>query len=522
MRHIAKASCVSAILLLMNLSFLPSQENKTEKPALSLRECIVQALANNLALSVEVFNPAMQEAAAAAAREQFLPQFGASYRKQNMTSLGVWGLQGTSYPYRFNDYAFTLTQKVVTGTTAVLDVGNSSSTTGQKYSVINPSYNGTIQLTITQPLLKGFGPKVNRATTYQAQRQMESATAALKARVLQTLYDTEQAYWNLYNDLENMKVQESSLEQSREVLKRAKEGERIGNQSAIDVLNAETAVAGWEDGLVSARLRADQSESSLRKILNLPPIAPDSTERLALSDKPAIEKIDITYEKALAAALVHRPEIIQAEKQIAINTSQVSFQTNQLLPQLDLTLNGWSQGQSGVKYIYENGDPINGSLIGTIVGSRWDSFKQALKGTYKSWSAYLSLTIPIADVFSRASLTQVKLQKEQSLADLESQKQTVSFDVAETLKQLRNAEMRMQSSAASRALQEKRLAAVIQRYQLGLIDSQWVFEYQRQLAAARTSEVQAVIDYRIAAARLERVMGTTLETKGLKFRDYEF
>jgi outer membrane protein TolC len=125
-------------------------------------------------------------------------------------------------------------------------------------------------------------------------------------------------------------------------------------------------------------------------------------------------------------------------------------------------------------------------------------------------------------VFSRASLTQVKLQKEQSLADLESQKQTVSFDVAETLKQLRNAEMRMQSSAASRALQEKRLAAVIQRYQLGLIDSQWVFEYQRQLAAARTSEVQAVIDYRIAAARLERVMGTTLETKGLKFRDYEF
>jgi outer membrane protein TolC len=319
-----------------------------------------------------------------------------------------------------------------------------------------------------------------------------------------------------------MKVQQSSLEQSREVLKRAKEGERIGNQSAIDVLNAETAAAGWEDALVSARLRADLSESILRKILNLPPIAPDSTERLALSEKPAVEKVEINYEQALAAALVHRPEIIQADKLVAINTSQVGYWTNQVLPQLDLSLNGWSQGQSGVKFIYENGDPINGRLIDTIVGSRWDAFRQALKGTYTSWSAQLNLIIPLADVFSRASLTQARIQKDQSQAALESQKQTVAFDVAETLKQLQNAELRIRSSAAARALQEKRLAAELQRYQLGLADSRWLFDYQRQLAAARTSEVQAVIDYRIAAARLERAMGTTLETKGLKFRDYQF
>jgi outer membrane protein len=145
-----------------------------------------------------------------------------------------------------------------------------------------------------------------------------------------------------------------------------------------------------------------------------------------------------------------------------------------------------------------------------------------LKGTYTSWSAQLNLTIPLADVFSRAGLTQARIQKDQSLAALESQKQTVAFDVAETLKQLRNAEQRIRSTSAARALQEKRLAAELQRYQLGLADSRWLFDYQRQLAAARTSEVQAVIDYRIAAARLELVMGTTLETMGLKFRDYRF
>jgi outer membrane protein TolC len=522
MKRIARASRLSVFLLLIVPSFLAPQDNKSGTPALSLRECLVQALANNLSLSVEAFNPGLQDAAAAAAREEFLPQLGASLFKQKSTSLGVWGLQGTSYPYTFNDYSFTLTQKVVTGTTAVVDVGNTSSTTGQKYSVINPSYYGLIQLTITQPFLKGFGPKVNRATVYQAERQKEIATAALKARVLETLYDTEQAYWNLYSALENLKVQESSLAQSREVLKRAKEGERIGNQSALDVLNAEASVAGWEDGLVSARLRVEQSESSLRQILNLPPAAPDATGRLVLSDTPSMEKISITYEEALAGALVHRPEIAQAVKQMAIYTSQAGYQANQLLPQLDLTLRGWSQGQSGIKYIYQDDNPLTGIIVDTIVGSRWDAFHQALKGAYKSWSASLTLTIPVADVFSRARLTQAKLQKEQGLADLESQKQAAAFEVAEALKQLHNAELRMQTSAANRALQEKRLAAVLQRYQLGLVDSQWLFEYQRQLASARTSEVQAVIDYRMAAALLGRAVGTTLEAKGLKFRDYAF
>lgn len=522
MRHFVKAVCVVSLLLLANLSFLPSQENTADKPALSLKECIVQALANNLSLSVEAFNPGIQDSAVSLTKEQFLPQLQAGYSRQSSTSLGVWGLQGTSFPYSQNQNTFTLSQKVVTGTTAFLNIYDYASTTGQKYVEINPQYYTYMQLSITQPLLKGFGPKINRAQTYQAERQKEIATATLKSRVLQTLYDTEQAYWNLYNDIENMKVQESSLAQSREVLKRAREGERIGNQSAIDVLNAETAVAGWEDGLVSARLQVDQSESILRKMMNLPPAELNSTERLGLADRPAVEKIEITYDQALTVALVHNPDIIQAEKQIAITTSQVGFLRNQVLPQLDLTLSGWSPGQSGVKFLYENDDPLTGNIIGKVVGSRWDAFKQALKLTYKSWFANLSLTIPMADIFSRASLTQAKMQQGQSLAALETQKQTVAFAVADALKQLHNAELRIQSSSANRVLQEKRLAAEIQRYQLGLVGPQWVFEYQRQLATARTNEVQAQAAYRIAAARLGQIMGTALETKGLKFRDFEF
>jgi len=522
MKHIARTLFLCALLFAAAASFLPSQQGLAEKRALSLRECLVQALANNLSLTVEAFNPAIEDAAAAEAREEFLPEFGASFIRQKYMSLGVWGLQGTSYPYRYSYYDFSLSQKIATGTTLALSVENFSSTTGQKYTIINPSYEGTLRMIVTQPLLKGFGPKANRAAAYQAERQKEIATAVLKAKALEVVYDAEQAYWNLYSALENLKVQESSLAQSREVLKRAREGERIGNQSALDVLTAETSAAGWEDGVVSSRLLVEKSESALRKILNLPPAAPDSVERPALSDAPSVEKIETNYDEALAAALVHRPEIVEAEKQISIAASRAGYAANQVLPQLDLKFSGWSQGQSGIKYLYENDDPINGAPLGQIVGSRWDAFKQALKGTYKSWYVALDLTVPLASIFSRAGLRQARLQQQQSLAALETEKQTAAFEVAGALKELRNAEIRIQSTTASRVLQEKHLAAQLQRYQLGLVDIQWLFEYQRQLASARESEIQAAINYRLAAARLEQATGTTLEKKGLTFRDYAF
>ncbi len=472
---------------------VPGQQETAGTSVLGLRECLVQALANNLSLTVEALNPDIQGAAVTAAREAFLPQFGASFSRQSMTSLGVWGVQGTSYPYRFADYGLSLSQKFVTGTMALLNVDNTSSTTGQKYTVINPAYYGNIQLTLAQPLLKGFGPKVNRAATVQAQRQWESATAALKGR------GPPGPLRHRTGLLES--VQRHGKPESPGILARAEPGSpqagqgRRADRESVGARRAECGDVGSRlGGRVGLREAAGGPRAnpcSGRSSIFRRSVRPRPRSR-SLSDKPSTEQVRIAYDEALAAALVNRPEIVQAEKQLAVYTSQAGYQANQVLPQLDLTVRGWSQGQSGVKYIYENGDPINGALLGTVIGRRWDAFKQALKGTYTSWSASVELTFPVANAFSHALLTQARLQAQQGLADLESQKQAAAFEIADAMKQLHGAESRMQSSAASRALQEKRLAAVIQRYQLGLVDSQWLFEYQRQLAAARTSEVQAV------------------------------
>ncbi len=52
--------------------------------------------------------------------------------------------------------------------------------------------------------------------------------------------------------------------------------------------------------------------------------------------------------------------------------------------------------------------------------------------------------------------------------------------------------------------------------------SEWLLSYQRQLTNARTSEISALVQYKIAVAKLEKAMGTTIKTMDLKFRDYVF
>ena len=208
------AILVGAVLL---APFGITQQADLSKP-LTLAACLREALARNLDLSVDAVAPALDDAAVAETREKYLPQFNMAYDRQDTTALGTWGLQGTNIRSKYDFASAGLTQKVITGADIALTFSNSMSDTSQAYTVINPSFYSVLRFDLKQPLLKGFGPKINRIETPRAENARDAGLAQLKAAVLQTVYDVEEAYWNLLYAQENLKVQEASLAQSRETL----------------------------------------------------------------------------------------------------------------------------------------------------------------------------------------------------------------------------------------------------------------------------------------------------------------
>jgi len=511
-----------AVLLAAPVLAGPAGEQETAPLTLSLRDCIARTLAVSLDVSIEALNPAIFDESVAEAGEKYLPAFGLSFLNQNRTILGTWGVEGTSYSNKYDYYNADLSQRLPTGGTVTLAFTHSMTNTERAYTVINPSYYSELELAISQPLLKGFGPKVERAETRRARSQADISRQTLKATLLQTVCDVEIAYWNLVYSLESLRVAELSLEQSREILKRSQEGARVGTKSAVEVLSAETEVAGWENSVFSARLLVDERQDSLRKLLNMPAGDPFAVPEIIPSDKPEFEKRAVRYEDAVAAALRERPEIAMVENELAQSAAEVGYAKNQLLPELNLQFSTWNPGQSGVKYIYQDGNPFSGIVVDVIKGSRMDSIKDVFRKGSKNWTLSLNFNLPLGNVFSRARVAKAQLEGERVALELEKRKKDIGYEIAEALKDLAANQRKVETSAAYRALLEKRVEAELQRYQVGLVGSEWLFSYQGRLAQARNDESRAIIDCRIALARLEKAMGTTLKSKNLKFREFEF
>jgi outer membrane protein TolC len=68
----------------------------------------------------------------------------------------------------------------------------------------------------------------------------------------------------------------------------------------------------------------------------------------------------------------------------------------------------------------------------------------------------------------------------------------------------------VQSTRTARELSEKRLAAEEKRLAVGLSDTFRVFQTQRDLAQAKRSELQAILDYNRALVDFEAVQTVPL------------
>lgn len=509
-------------LVLFTSVFLFAQEQKDEEISLTLMDCILKALKDNIDITIDAYNPDISEFAVKRSRETFMPQLNLGYETNSNNQLSNWFVQGTAYTTERRNYSVGLSQDLVTGGQISLSMSNTATDTTQALVTINPSYYGSLTINFSQPLLKNFGPKINRRSIRQAKNQRDISVFGLKSTLIQKVYEVEEAYWNLVRAIENLKVQEFSLEKSRDRLKRNVEAARIGSKTELDVLESRTQVASGEDNIIASRASVETYIDRLRNLINLPVGNSEKPQAIAPLDEATVEKVQISFEQALRTAFEERPELSRFQKEIENKNIDISYYKNQLLPQLDLDFRLWYPGQSGDRLIYLNNDPFTGIIVDRIEGSRADSMKDVFGFKYDNWTLQFNLTIPLENILSRASLAEAKLQKEQKLLEQEREEISIHQELIEVFKELENREKRIETSRQYRELMEKRLEAEEEKYRLGIGSSEWLFTYQERLVSAKRAEINAVIDYKISVAKLERILGINLKTKDLKYRNYDF
>jgi outer membrane protein TolC len=68
----------------------------------------------------------------------------------------------------------------------------------------------------------------------------------------------------------------------------------------------------------------------------------------------------------------------------------------------------------------------------------------------------------------------------------------------------------------ARELAERRLEAEVKKLNVGLTTDYFVLEFQEASSDAMSMELKALVDYNLALARLEKVLGRSLEQRNMK------
>lgn len=507
----------SLLILLSTALVLSPLWGQQRQVKMTLEECIVAAVKNNLDIAVQVFNPQIAEMTILQATEKFLPQLTFGFSKQNQQSPSYSFLDtDETLVSEYGDWSARIDQEIPTGGRLSINLISYKNDTNQSFQIINPRYGSTLSFRFEQPLLKNFGFKTSRREIIIAQNNLNVSDSQFKSSLLMTVFDVEEAYWNLVFAVENLKVMNQSLELARDLLRKNRKEVEVGTLAPIEILTAEAEVATREADILQAGVAVENSEDTLKTMLNS---FTDAESPLILIDpveRPEFERLEIDVDEALKVALLNRPDLQARRYDLENRDLDLSFARNQLLPDLSLAFNYWSPGISGTQLIYQDNDPYTGIVVGQIPGTGTDSLRDAFNFEYRNWAIGLTLTIPTQTFFTRAAESRARLALDQSLTQIKSQEKQIFLEVRNAVRLVNTNYKRVQAYQVARDLAERKLEVEEKKLRVGMTTNYIVLQHQRDLANASSTLLRAALDYVLTQAQLDLAMGITLNKKNIK------
>ncbi|MGQ4808907.1 hypothetical protein NKDENANG_02302 [Candidatus Entotheonellaceae bacterium PAL068K] len=468
---------------------------------LSLEDAIRLALQYNLDIERERLEPQIAHTEVEKARAAFDPVLSVDAEISDTQFLPVQEFRTAPGDFEPIQQASTdalitplLTQKIVTGADYEIRFINTFEDVSPERSgdisrlIANPRYESHIELAFTQPLLQNFGIAVNTAPIRQAQQTEEKAEQQVVQTILDVVFEVQQGYWELVFRMQDLEAKRESQQLAEDFLAENTIRVELGTLAPIELVQAETEVKTREGDVIVAEAAVQEAEDELKEVINLPETLGTWDIRLRPTDSPPFEPLStVSVAEHVAAALQHRPDVIQLQLDIASRQIDQQVARNQRLPKLDLELT------------------TSVSALGDDAG---ESVPNLVDGEGYEWSIGLRFEQPLGNRFARNELQRRNLQLKQALIDQRKLQRTIVREIRQAIRDIETARKRVEVTRASTTLERTQLEAEQEKFRLGLSTSFNVLTFQEDLTIARSEETQAVSDFNVALARLDQLTGT--------------
>lgn len=310
----------------------------------------------------------------------------------------------------------------------------------------------------------------------QARYNLQSTEEALRQSKHVTVFNTKRAFYGYLLAEEFVKVAEEAVEVTEKHFKNVKSLYKVGIASKFDLLRSEVQVANLKPQLIKARNNLKIAELSLKTLLGL-----DLSKSVKIKGDLAYEAFEPDLEACLTRALLNRPEISQLryQKQMAREALKLARAVN--LPTLALagTYNFWA-------------DKLN--------------FRKDIWQSY--YAVNLVLTVPLFNGFTTsARVAQSKAMIKEIELNQKGLRDMVKFEVRQAILRIKEAKESLLSQEKNVEQAQESLRIAELNFSEGLATTLDVSSVQAALSQAKTNYSQALYDYVISLAELDRAMG---------------
>lgn len=469
---------------------------------IDLRTAIQRTVVNNLDVRVSSFQPGIDEARVTEAEARFDPTLFAN--------LGLTRDRSASFTQSFGNENNLWTLTGEAGVRQLLSSGGEV-TLRTSYNLYNTSpaiggsnpldpnstfYVNEFSLELNQPLLRDFGNSINAARIEINRNNQQISVLDFRNSLEEQLAKVEQVYWQLVQAQRDVEINQNLLQQTIDtaVILSLRQAQDV---TRVQLAQAQFSISQRRATLVRARSRVTDLSFQLKRLINDPTLPVGGPELLLPATPPVETQVIYSPTLAVTDAVQFRTEIGQQQLRVDSALIALNVAKNNLLPRLDAV----------ARASWQNVDTDNAF---SAVGGNLD-FADSWQGAA---SLQLQFEYPIGNRAARAIEKRAKLQYSQAEVQYQALVNQVVEETARAFNELDTTYREIASQRQARLDAGEALRALqVREDNNEPLTPQFVdqkLRQQEQLAQAASAEAQAIANYNIAIANLERSKGTLL------------
>lgn len=310
----------------------------------------------------------------------------------------------------------------------------------------------------------------------QANYNLMSTKEAIRQSMQETVFNVKKAFYGYLLARKFVEVSEEAVGLADKHWKNVKSLYDVGMASKFDLLRSEVQVANLKPQLIRAKNGLSTAELGLKTLLGL-----DLKQPIEVKGELSYKEFEANVDADVAQALANRPEMNQLKFQQQMAAEMLKMARGAYLPTLAI---GGSYNYWGDQFKFRK--------------DSWESY----------YSVNLVLSIPLFNGFvNSAKVGESKAMLRQLDYSRKGLSEMVKFEVQEAVLSLEQAKESLlsQEKNVEQAQEAARIADL--NYAEGLATNLDVSSAQVALTQAKTNYSQALYDYALALAQLEKAIG---------------